>query len=347
MRLESARELKESLLATGLTAAAIAPRRAGARAAANRFELNAVAAGPVEEVPELPRSLAVGISKKRGRPGYSIALRVQRQALLNSDFVEQVKKKSRGEVDVRFIGRIVKRMAAVPWHQKRQRPMFIGSSVGHFKITAGTLGGFVENSAGMPFILSNNHVLANEDNARKGDAILQQGRLDGGRNPRDLVGRLGPWIKMNRRHNLVDAALAEIYDDILFYPTYLRDFPSNARTVRGLADEESLDIGDRVRKIGRTTGFTSGRVTAFELDNVVVSYDRGNLAFDDQIEIEGAGTGPFSDGGDSGSMIFDSDNRGIGLLFAGGDTGGTNGRGLTYANPLWTVLQRLRVKLIL
>jgi hypothetical protein len=117
--------------------------------------------------------------------------------------------------------------------------------------------------------------------------------------------------------------------------------------VRGLADEESLDIGDRVRKIGRTTGFTNGRVTAFELDNVVISYDRGNLAFDDQIEIEGAGTGPFSDGGDSGSMILDSENRGMGLLFAGGDTGGTNGRGLTYANPLWTVLQRLRVKLIL
>ena len=45
-------------------------------------------------------------------------------------------------------------------------------------------------------------------------------------------------------------------------------------------------------KVGRTTGKTLGRVTAFELDNVVVGYDIGNLRFDNQIEIEGAGTTP-------------------------------------------------------
>jgi hypothetical protein len=101
-----------------------------------------------------------------------------------------------------------------------------------------------------------------------------------------------------------------------------------------------------VAKLGRTTGLTRGRVTAFELDNVVVGYDLGNLRFDDQIEIEGAGTDPFSDGGDSGSLIVDSDLRGVALLFAGGDQGGTNGRGLTYANPLQDVLDHLAVDLL-
>jgi hypothetical protein len=54
------------------------------------------------------------------------------------------------------------------------------------------------------------------------------------------------------------------------------------------------------------------------------------LRFDDQIEIEGAGSSSFSDGGDSGSLIFDKDRGAVALLFAGGDEGGSNGRGLTY-----------------
>lgn len=60
-------------------------------------------------------------------------------------------------------------------------------------------------------------------------------------------------------------------------------------------------------------------MTAFELDNVVVDYDLGNLRFDNQVEIEGTGSGPFSDGGDSGSLIVSADKRGVALLFAGGD----------------------------
>jgi hypothetical protein len=105
--------------------------------------------------------------------------------------------------------------------------------------------------------------------------------------------------------------------------------------------------GDRVAKLGRTTGVTYGRVTAFELDNVVIRYDIGNLRFDNQIEIEGAGSLPFSDGGDSGSLIVTTDKRGVALLFAGGDQGGANGQGLTYASPLHDVLDALDVDLAL
>ena len=39
--------------------------------------------------------------------------------------------------------------------------------------------------------------------------------------------------------------------------------------------------------------------------------------------------------------------RGIGLLFAGGDQGGSNGLGLTFANPLRAVLDALKVELVL
>jgi hypothetical protein len=59
--------------------------------------------------------------------------------------------------------------------------------------------------------------------------------------------------------------------------------------------------------------------------------------FDDQIEIEGDGPDAFCAGGDSGSLILDEDNRAVALLFAGTETGGTNGSGVTYANPIATV----------
>ena len=87
-------------------------------------------------------------------------------------------------------------------------------------------------------------------------------------------------------------------------------------------------------------------MTAFELDNVIVTYDLGDLRFDNQIEVEGAETDAFSDSGDSGSLIVDADRKAVALLFAGGDIGGTNGKGLTYANPIGAVLDALKVDLL-
>jgi hypothetical protein len=69
------------------------------------------------------------------------------------------------------------------------------------------------------------------------------------------------------------------------------------------------------------------------------------LRFDNQIEIEGSGNKAFSDSGDSGSLIVDDQLRAVGLLFAGGDVGGSNGKGLTYANPIDAVLDALKVDL--
>ena len=86
-------------------------------------------------------------------------------------------------------------------------------------------------------------------------------------------------------------------------------------------------------------------MTAFEVDNVIVEYDMGLIRFDNQIEIEGAGAGPFSRGGDSGSAIVDENLAAARLLFAGGEVGGSNGQGLTYANPLHAVLDALGVDL--
>ena len=70
--------------------------------------------------------------------------------------------------------------------RRRLRPAQGGFSVGHYQITAGTLGTCCYDLSPFPgipsryYILSNNHVLANANNARVGDPILQPGPYDGG-----------------------------------------------------------------------------------------------------------------------------------------------------------------------
>jgi hypothetical protein len=80
----------------------------------------------------------------------------------------------------------------------RFRPVIpCGVSIGHYKITAGTLGAIVtDRTTGEKLILSNNHVLANSNNALVGDPILQPGPTDGGQNPADMVARLERFVAL-------------------------------------------------------------------------------------------------------------------------------------------------------
>jgi len=66
-----------------------------------------------------------------------------------------------------------------------------GISMGHYKVTAGTLGAVVfDRTTGEPLLLSNNHVFANSNDAEIGDAILQPGSTDHGLRPEDTVAQL-------------------------------------------------------------------------------------------------------------------------------------------------------------
>lgn len=330
MKLQSARDLKNHLVVSQVEPLSTMPKKA--------TEL-AIAARDVRRVEPTPRTVALGVSRATDTD-YRLAVRVQNQALMHGPEVARIRKAARGELDLRYVGRLVKRAL---WHRSRQRPLLIGVSIGHYKITAGTLGCFVTVKSGALRILSNNHVLANENEATKGDAVIQQGAFDGGTRTANTVGALDRFVRLREgRVNLVDAAIASTADGIV----------CDLVTLRGLGmlsgvGRDPLDIGDEVAKIGRTTGLTRGRVTAFELDNVVVAYDHGNLRFDNQIEIEGSGDRPFSQGGDSGSIIVDHSGRAVALLFAGGDQGGSNGRGLTYANPIGAVFDALRIEIAL
>jgi len=335
MQLDSARSLEKLVAETIL-----APLTAGSEESVKKF---ALAAGPIAKVHQTLPSLALGLIPKKGNQ-YYLAVRCQREELMDGKEVQQIRKKAKNEVEVRFIGQLRKR--ATPWNQKKASKLQIGLYCGHFKITAGTLGCLVRlrGDAAKLFILSNNHVLADENKAKAGDAILQPGAFDGGKNPQDLAATFTKTVKLKKTGvNFIDAAIAEVKPGL----------EADLRTIKGLGKLDGLgatfvDEGTEVAKLGRTTDLTRGRVTAFELDNVVVGYDLGNLRFNNQIEIEGVGGKAFSAGGDSGSLIVVADTRkAIALLFAGGDIGGSNGKGLTYANTLHTVLDTLKIDLAL
>ena len=350
MRLESARGLKAQLLKDVVEPLALANRLGGRGAVPF-----AIGARPLDTLPRIPRSIALGLTRSQGE--YKLAVRVQRPSLLQSPLMDQLTRRASGEVEVRMVGRIDKRAKVrraprgagaviVPWYQQNTRPLLIGASVGHVDITAGTLGAFVIRGKAT-YLLSNNHVLANEDRARAADWILQRAAYDGGRQPSERVARLRFWIKLKKSGaNVADAALAEVEKNVPYDASRLRGLIGGLdRKLTGVA-AAPMDEGDAVYKVGRTTGPTAGRVTAFELDNVVVNYDSGNLRFDNQVEIEGAGRASFSDGGDSGSLIVSADFKAVALLFAGGDSGGSNGLGLTYANPIDQVLSSLKATLL-
>lgn len=251
----------------------------------------------------------------------------------------------------------------------RVRPLRPGVSIAHVTVTAGTLGAFVLVD-GQVCALSNYHVLVGSPSSTVGDHVLQPGPYDGGRDPRDKVGELAGFVPLSRGGRfVVDGAYARL-DDPEVDPTY---------PVGSVTATAAPGGAWEVEKVGRTTGVTRGRITAIELDDVVVGYgdELGDLAFDDQIEVEGLGGGPFSRGGDSGSLVYrvggpdptgaaagpDLDGSGspaddcepdpgsdpnpaVGLLFAGSETGGENGQGLTYLNPIGRVLEALGARLV-
>jgi hypothetical protein len=188
-------------------------------------------------------------------------------------------------------------------------------------------------------ILSNNHVLANSNAGSIGDCIAQPGPFDGGHCPADQVAILERFvpIRFDGSVNFVDCATAWAWPDrvrreLIYISGGIRYFNVGSTPVAAVP-------GLAVGKSGRTTQLTSGKITAVGV-TIRVNYGSGRVGvFGDQISIR-AGQGDFSQGGDSGSLIWTWDARRapVGLLFAGGS-------GTTFANRIGRVLDALDVNL--
>ncbi|HEB94370.1 MAG TPA: hypothetical protein ENI94_13105 [Gammaproteobacteria bacterium] len=228
----------------------------------------------------------------------------------------------------------------------RFRPASGGVSVGHKDITAGTLGCWVRRS-GEWVILSNNHVLANSNEAAIGDAILQPGSHDGGIDPADQIAVLKDFVPIelaglpdNSSGCSVAGAIAAFLNAIagtLGSDTRLRavsaraigknrvdaaiasplreeDVTAEIMNIGAIQGVISGDLGMAIKKMGRTTGFTEGEIQQVDV-TVNVQYGGGRSAlFKDQLM-----AGAMSQGGDSGSAVLDTQNQLLGLLFAGSE----------------------------
>jgi hypothetical protein len=216
------------------------------------------------------------------------------------------------------------------------RPVPIGVSTGHPDITAGTIGCRVKKGTNV-YALSNNHVYADENKANAGDEVLQPGAYDGGTAPADTIGTLDAFVEIDFQLlglNTVDAAIALTSEALLDKKTPDDGYgtPKTAIIPAGM----NL-LGQQVKKYGRTTGLTKGRVEAVNA-TINVGYDSGVALFVNQIIIS---PGTFSAGGDSGSLIVcdgkgknrANDRKSVGLLFAGSQT-------ITVANPIGDVLNQ-------
>ena len=193
---------------------------------------------------------------------------------------------------------------------QRLRPVLGGASGAvHISGTTytGTLGMAVRGHKthdGRFFVLSNNHVLANENRASKGDPVLQPGTMDGGDPDQDVIGKLFEFVAFQfgdpdgpldqQPKNRVDAALAEIdYGAVsreIFWVGYPKGWRHKVRVEEAL--EAAPDGKVMVQKSGRTTAYTTGYLTDLGYDGWV-KYDEGRYAyFQNQMLIR---PGTFSD----------------------------------------------------
>lgn len=277
---------------------------------------------------------AVGVAPGKGKE-YKLAIRIFRGAEQYQAELMRGLDKHMGEIDL---------VTGVRY--KPRLTIKAGGSIGHYKITAGTLGGFVEDDTNY-YMMSNNHVFANSNQCFGGDPIVQPGPVDAVGSAPTVIGRLDKWFPLSKvARNGVDVALATFSDNVDFFNPW--DYTAIGRIKKThVTDRMSVT---RVIKRGRTTGVRRGTVSAFELDGVQINYgtpsDPAIVTFDDQIEVIGSPPSrDFSAGGDSGSFIIDRDTMQVyALLYGGGRD--ANGIDRTLAHFIPDVFKAMKVRLV-
>jgi hypothetical protein len=169
-------------------------------------------------------------------------------------------------------------------------------------------------------MLSNSHVFADLRKAKvdDGDVIMQPSPGEPSTNR--PIGKLVNFSELKfegdiTNPNHIDAAIARLWGTHKHRPLI-----PMIGAVKGCVTKKDVEVGEAVRKFGRTTGYTEGSIFSIYLD-IWIRYDRtGQSAFfEDQILIEPdlSRFSRFVAKGDSGSLLVDADQYAVGLIFAG------------------------------
>jgi hypothetical protein len=233
-------------------------------------------------------------------------------------------------------------------------------------LSVGTLGFFLRDEK-ETYLVSNNHVIGKSSahagvKAVLGEGVVQPGTLD----LTDLELRLMPteaaliaqlqiaevaavvpleFITLKKIPiNRVDAAAAKLtnpgrtrgdMDRLTFGGGIL-----GTSVYQADPNDPNKILGDsRVYKVGRTTGYTEGIVTALAAI-ATIPYPGGTAYFAGQLVVQASSdnVGPFSTRGDSGSGVLNARHELVGLLFAGSQQ-------QTLVNPIADVLAELTAQL--
>jgi hypothetical protein len=229
-----------------------------------------------------------------------------------------------------------------------ERPVPIGSSIFNLQdplSASGTLGARVVFPDGSLGILSNAHVLAQENSGAianpltgtRGNDIIQPGSGDLG-GATDIVGQLIDFQTLvpglAGPPNLMDAAVARIdgpsAEDLVSACTPFDGYGFPSR------DYVAPALGMRIQKFGRTTGYREGSIDALNVNAVVGYTNLGDVYFTGQFLSNGDGLS-LGAPGDSGSLVVTKKgNKPVGLLFAGAGF-------RTVMNPIEPVLERFNI----
>lgn len=222
--------------------------------------------------------------------------------------------------------------------------------------SAGTMGALLSKN-GILFGLTNNHVTGGCSHSQIGLPVVAPGVLDvaAGGVPPFTIGFHEEVLDMSHgtqgNVNIMDNTDAAIFKvaDPSFVSSMQGDVYDTPTTLGVLAD------GMEVEKVGRTTRHTKGIVVGRELVPIRIHvtapehHFQAMIWFNNVFIVHGLND-PFSDGGDSGSLVTaakpDGSREAVGLLFAGGGDSKAPGGTRTLVLPLEPILQRLGATLV-
>lgn len=226
------------------------------------------------------------------------------------------------------------------------RPVPIGiSATNQTDVCAsGTLGCRCIGRDGKLYVLSNNHVLAEQNAGTIGDPICQpsHGDLACAIVPADVIATLSDFQRLQYFTTITAVSTAPINTmdaAVAVTPLGMVDVttPIGAYGIPARSPQENLYVGMGVQKQGRTSGFTKGKVFSINVE-AAIKYTPGFARFRNCIDIQTQFRTPsFGAPGDSGSLVVTlDDRRPVGILFAGGGFD-------TFLNPISPVLNRFKV----